>query len=40
MNYAVLVRQDIIPGYTSRIHFRYAVIIHLDKSGIMQQLVY
>ena len=40
LNYAVLVRQDIIPGYTSHIHFRYAVIIHLAKSGIVQQLVY
>ena len=40
MNYAVLVRQDTILVYTSRIHFWYALIIHLAKSGIVQQLVY
>ena len=40
IDYVVIVRQNIISDYTWRIHVRYAVIIHLAKSGIVQQLVY
>ena len=40
MDYAAIVRQDIIPDYTLRTHFRCAVIIHLVKTGIVQQLIY